>query len=80
VWNGEDNTQVIGVEKVALLCFEPSPPGLRLALGAAAWSSGLLGDTRLVSAFGFVLTGNPEAIILLGRSVPMTAMNSRIQP
>ena len=36
VGQGEDNVEVVGVEQIALLCLEPSPAGLRLALGAAA--------------------------------------------
>ena len=35
VGQGEDNVKVVGVEQVALLGFEPSPAGPRLALGTA---------------------------------------------
>jgi hypothetical protein len=36
VGKGEYDMEVVGVEQVALLCFEPSPASLRLALGTAA--------------------------------------------
>jgi hypothetical protein len=35
VGHGEDDMEVVGVEQVALLGFEPSPAGLRLAFGTA---------------------------------------------
>ena len=36
VRQGEDNVELVGVDEVPLLGFEPSPAGLRLTLRAAA--------------------------------------------
>ena len=36
VGHGEDDVEVVGVEQIALLCLEPSPASLRLALGTAS--------------------------------------------
>ena len=39
VGHGEDDMEIVGVEQVALLRFDPSPAGLRLALGTATRSA-----------------------------------------
>jgi hypothetical protein len=50
VGQGEDDVEVVGVEQVALLGFEPSPAGLRLALRAAPRPAGVVGDGCFVCA------------------------------
>jgi len=45
---GEDNAEVVGVEQVLPLCFEPSLASLCLALRAAPRSAGVIGDGGFV--------------------------------
>jgi hypothetical protein len=49
--NGLDpDVEVIGVERIAPLCFEPSSAGLCLALGAAARTAGVIRDGCFILA------------------------------
>jgi hypothetical protein len=50
--HGENHVEVVGVKQVALLRFEPSPALLRLALGTASRSAGVIGVGCLVLAVG----------------------------
>ena len=48
--HGEDDVEVVGVEQIALLRLDPSLASLRLALGTATRSAGVIGDGCFVLA------------------------------
>src|ERR1017187_1493274 len=50
VGNGEDDVEIVGVEQIALLRFEPSPASLRLAFWTAPRSAGVVGEGCFVLA------------------------------
>lgn len=50
VGHGEDDMKVVGVKQIALLSLDPTLAGLRLALGTATRSAGVVGDGCFVLA------------------------------
>ena len=61
VGQGEDDMEVVGVEQVPLLGFEPSPAGLRLALGAASRAARVVGDGCFVLAVDTLVLMSAES-------------------
>jgi hypothetical protein len=50
VGNGEDDVEILRIEKLFLACLDPFCPGERLALGATAGSTAVVGNPLLATA------------------------------